>query len=255
MDVNFGRTAVDYAAHRAGFPTLFYDRLTAMGVASPGSDLLDIGAGTGALARAFAARGCRVTALDPSTELLAEAARLAAREGLEIATVEATAESTGLSDVSFDTVTAGTCWHWFDKPAAAKECFRVLRVGGRLVLAWLQWLPLPNNVVTATEALIAAHNPSWPMGGLSGIYGEFLADLSVAGFVDLETFSFDRPIAYSHEGWRGRIRASAGVGASLSPDAVAQFDAAHAAMLTRDFPENPLQVPHRVWAVIGVKSG
>src|SRR5918996_1531463 len=32
---------------------------------------------------------------------------------------------------------------------------------------------------------------------------------------------FDLEVPYSHEAWRGRIRASAGVGASLSPEGVA----------------------------------
>ena len=75
--------------------------------------------------------------------------------------------------------------------------------------------------------------------------------MSRAGFVDLESFSFDVSLRYSHEDWLGRIRASTGVGASLPPDAVERFDAAHREMLARDFPEQPLQVPHRVFAVFG----
>lgn len=52
------------------------------------------------------------------------------------------------------------------------------------------------------------------------------------------------------EAWRGRIRASAGVSASLSPAEVQQFDTELASILTRDFPQNPLDIHHRVWAVI-----
>jgi SAM-dependent methyltransferase len=66
--------------------------------------------------------------------------------------------------------------------------------------------------------------------------------------------SVDYDIPYSHEAWRGRIRASAGVSASLGPEAVAAFDAEHALMLSRDFPSDPMQVPHRVVASWGRNS-
>ncbi len=89
------------------------------------------------------------------------------------------------------------------------------------------------------------------MGGGSGLHPPYLADLAAAGFVALETFSFDQAVAYSHAGWRGRIRASAGIAASLAPPAVARFDAEHAALLQREFPTDPLSVPHRCWAAIG----
>ncbi|MES1152296.1 MAG: hypothetical protein ABUL54_10400, partial [Dongia sp.] len=75
----------------------------------------------------------------------------------------------------------------------------------------------------------------------------------LAGFEARESFTVDYDIEYSHEAWRGRIRASAGVSANLAPDAVAAFDAEHAAMLARDFPADPLQVPHRIVAAWGRK--
>jgi hypothetical protein len=34
---------------------------------------------------------------------------------------------------------------------------------------------------------------------------------------------------------------------------VARFDAEHKALLAHDFPGDPLQVPHRCWAAIGVE--
>jgi hypothetical protein len=110
-------------------------------------------------------------------------------------------------------------------------------------------------VVEATEALIVAHNPKWKLGGGNGIYGQWFADLSNAGFRGLESFSFDVAQPYSHEAWRGRIRASAGVAASLDKEAVARFDAEHAAMLEERFPEPHLRVPHRVFALLGRKVG
>jgi hypothetical protein len=60
-------------------------------------------------------------------------------------------------------------------------------------------------------------------------------------------------VPYTHESWRGRIRASAGIAASLPADAVARFDVAHAHMLSERFPQEPLLTPHRVFALIGRK--
>jgi SAM-dependent methyltransferase len=254
VHLDFGRTAKDYGKHRAGFPPEFFARLEQWGVGKPGQRLLDLGTGTGTLARGFAHLGCNVTGLDPSTALLAQAAELARNEGIEVEFVEARAENTGFPDASWDVVTAGTCWHWFDRAAAAAEVRRILRPGGAIVIASFDWLPLPGSLVEATEALIQRHNPAWKMGGGCGIHWRWFADLSFAGFRDLESFSFDVDQPYSHEAWRGRVRASAGVGASLDAEAVARFDADHARLLAERFPEEPVAAPHRVFALIGRKA-
>ena len=122
--------------------------------------------------------------------------------------------------------------------------------GGALAICYFDWLPLPGNVVAATESLILEHNPEWPLAGGLGMYPLWTLDVAEAGFDRLETFSFDVTVPYSHDAWRGRIRASAGVAASLPPDAVAAFDLELAALLDRDFPGQPLGVPHRVWALV-----
>ena len=254
MQVDFGKMAEDYSRHRAGFPEALFKRLVAREIGTPGQSLLDLGSGTGTLARGFARRGAQVTALDVSQEMLNAAAALAAEEGLEIAFRQAGAEATGLPEGGFDSVTAGQCWHWFDSAAAAAEARRLLRPGGRLAICYFDWLPLAGNVVAASEALIEAHNPDWRFGGGDGFHGGPARVLAEAGFGGIESFSFDLEVPYSHEAWRGRIRASAGVGGSLAPAAVAAFDAAHAELLTQSFPEDPLAVPHRCFALLAQRS-
>ncbi len=249
MTIDFGRTAEDYARHRAGFPDRFFDRLMAIGVVARGDRLVDLGTGTGTVARGFARRGCTVTGLDPSDALRAQAEALDREAGVSVRYVEGTAEATGLDDGIAEVVTAGQCWHWFDGPRAAAEARRVLVPGGRLVIGHFDWLPLPGNVVEATERLILKHNPAWAFAGGNGFHPDCAGHVAASGFTDIETFSFDLPVPYDHESWRGRIRASAGVAASLPPAAVAAFDADHAALLARDFPEEPMQVPHRVWVL------
>jgi SAM-dependent methyltransferase len=164
--------------------------------------------------------------------------------------VEGRAERTMCDDASFDGVMAGQAWHWFDRPLAIREVKRVLRPGGWLLIAHFDWLPLPGNVVELTEELIDTYNPEWQLGGGTGVHPAWLTDVRSAGFTAVETFSFDTLIRYSHEAWRGRVRASAGVQASLSPDEVSRFDERLRRALVERFPNEPLEVPHCVWALI-----
>jgi len=255
VGVDFGRTAEDYAAHRVGFPKALFDRLAALGIGRSGQRLLDLGTGTGTLARGFARRGVAVVGVDPAEPLLQEARRLSRDEGLQVEYRVGRAEDIDSPDGAFDVVTAGQCWHWFDRPAAAAECARVLRPGGALAICHFDWLPRSGNVVAVTEELILRHNPDWSLAAGLGMYPQWTLDVAEAGFVDIETFSFDVAVPYSHEAWRGRIRASAGVAASLPPDAVAGFDRKLAVILARGFPSEPLSVPHRVWALVARAPG
>lgn len=250
MIVNFGKTAQDYGQYRAGFPEALFERLAGYGIGQSGQRVLDLGTGTGSMARGLARRGCDVRGLDPAADLIKQARLLDKVVGVNTRYIQATAEDSPLLDASFEVITAGQCWHWFDRPRAAREVRRLLTPGGRLVIAHFDWLPLPGNVVEATERLIEQYNPTWKFGGGTGLYPAWLTDVAIAGFQNIETFSFDLPVSYSHEAWRGRIRASAGIAASLSLDRVAQFDAELGRLLADQFADDPLAVPHRVFALI-----
>jgi SAM-dependent methyltransferase len=248
--VDFGKTAQDYGRYRAGYPDELYRRLQPFGVGLPGQRILDLATGTGFLGRGFARNRSALTGVDISAPLMLEAHRLDRDVGVSIDYVRARVEALPFAPRNFDVVCAGQCWHWFDRAVAAAEAYRVLRPGGRLVIAHFDWIALPGNVVEATEALIVKHNPKWALGGAPGIYPRWPRDVAIAGFRDIETFSFDVMTPYSHEAWRGRIRASAGVGGTLAPAQVDAFDRDLAAALNHRFPADPMEVHHRAFALV-----
>jgi SAM-dependent methyltransferase len=248
--IDFGRAAEDYARHRTGCPSELFERLQRYEIGVHQQRVVDLGTGTGALAREFAKRGCDVTGVDPSMELVDQARKLDADAKVRIHYVMAEAESTRLPSESFDVVCAGQSWHWFKRHKAAREARRLLVAGGALVIAHFDWLPLPDSVVALTEDLIVHYNHRWMLSGSTGLYPEWLTDVRVAGFGNVETFSFDLDVTYSHDAWRGRVRASSGVGASMSRANVIRFDEKLRLLLADRFPAEPLLIPHRVWAVV-----
>lgn len=247
---DFGLAAADYGRWRQGFPPAFYDELAALGIGRPGQRVLDLGAGTGLVARELARRGCDVTALDRSEALLDEARRLAAIDGQLLRFVQAHAEATGLPDAAFDLVTAAQCWHWFDRPAVARECLRMLVPGGRLAIAHLDWERRPGNVIEATSELIAAWSPAPPNREWTFRYPDWLAELVRAGFGDHRLIGSTVRLAYSHEGWIGRVTASAQIGPALDAERTAAFRAELSDLLAERFPKEPVEIEHRVFAVI-----
>jgi ubiquinone/menaquinone biosynthesis C-methylase UbiE len=117
--------------------------LCLVGVPAP-RRILDVGCGTGYLLRQLAARvptATRLVGVDaaPSMISVAEAAATDARVRFSAGT----AEHLPHPDAGFDLVVTTTSFdHWANQQAGLGECARVLKPGGRLVLADLfsAWL-------------------------------------------------------------------------------------------------------------------
>lgn len=107
---------------------------------APGAHILDLATGTGWTARRLAERGFDVTAADFAPDLLAAARELAAARGLDITFREEDAEALSFADGAFDAVISTFGVMFAQRPEdAAAELARVVRPGGRLVLA--VWTP------------------------------------------------------------------------------------------------------------------
>ncbi|HXD56603.1 MAG TPA: class I SAM-dependent methyltransferase [Thermoleophilaceae bacterium] len=111
-------------------------------VAAPreGERVVDVGCGTGNAALLAAARGARVTGVDPAPRLLQVARERASAEGLEADFVEGDGASIPLGDGEADLVLSvfGVIFAP-DPPAALAELARVCAPDGRIVLT--AWIP------------------------------------------------------------------------------------------------------------------
>jgi len=102
-----------------------------------GSRILDLGCGTGWYTRKLAARypGGELTGVDLSPGMIHRARAYA---GAEVSWLQADAESLPLAAKSFDIIFSNLMIQWCDDPARVfRECRRLLRPGGRLVLSTL----------------------------------------------------------------------------------------------------------------------
>jgi SAM-dependent methyltransferase len=128
---SFGAVAADYDRLRPRAPAEAVDWL--LPAACPVA--VDLGAGTGLLARRLAAtapRVGRVIAVEPDERM--RAVLTARSPGIEV--LAGRAESIPLPDASADGVFISSAWHWMDPDRAIPEITRVLRDGGRLGMIW-----------------------------------------------------------------------------------------------------------------------
>lgn len=189
---------------RAGTPGAYADFLDGVGAIAavaewkersfallnprPGAVLVDVGCGTGEDVLALAARvqpGGRAIGVDASEAMLAEARRRAdGRPG--VALVHCDAHRLDLPDACADGVRAErTLQHLDDPAAAAREMARVVRPGGRVVVAEPDWGTL---VVDCGDPAVAGEVAAAAAGRLrSAGAGRTLRRLLLdAGLVDVE---------------------------------------------------------------------
>ena len=193
FDEDFGHS-IRTPAERAA-----WDRILGLVLPPKALDALDVGCGTGFLALELAARGHRVTGVDFSPAMLAEARRKAAARGATIRFEEADAEQLPYESARFDLlVSRHLLWTLPHPERAVDDWIRVLRPAGRLVIVDGQFDigapadPKGSARGSAEYAAISQHLPFYggrpreeietllKARGLVGVRGDSLLDLVAA---------------------------------------------------------------------------
>jgi SAM-dependent methyltransferase len=134
--LRFGFVAEQYDRVRPGYPAELIDTVLAYADLGPGDRALDVGAGTGQAAMAFAMRGLKVLAVDPSAAMAEIANRKFAAAGLDARAIVSEFESATLEEGAFSLISAATSWHWLDPETRFQAAARAIDHGGTLAVFW-----------------------------------------------------------------------------------------------------------------------
>jgi SAM-dependent methyltransferase len=186
----YGDDPENYDAGRPEYPKRVYELLETRCGVGRGTDVLEIGPGTGRVTRRLLDLGARVSAVEPDPRL---AEYLAAQtEGHGVKVIAASFEHAPLIDHSFDVAVAAMSFHWVDQQIGLSKLGRVIRPHGWAALWWTVFgdpdRPDPFN--DATKKLLEedgnlppSHQPQFELDAVQRTW-----DLTNrAGLVDAES--------------------------------------------------------------------
>jgi SAM-dependent methyltransferase len=212
------------------------ERVVDLAAPAPGERLLDVACGTGNAALLAAGRGAMVTGLDGSARLLEVAASRAQEAGVRAEWVHGDLEALPFADGAFDVAVSVFGVIFARDPAqAAAELERVVRPGGRVLLAtWVARGPL-MEIMRASMAATARLAPPGPPPPARPDWGDPAAlEALFSGPVSVEEhampFAADTPEDYVRE--QGEHHpAWISTRAALGPEAYAALEEEMAAIL------------------------
>jgi ubiquinone/menaquinone biosynthesis C-methylase UbiE len=128
----FDGVAELYDDSRLGYPRDIVDFVMATAGARAGSDVLEVGCGTGQLTESLTAYGFRLTAIDIGASMVGVAQRRLASSAVSFRV--ASFEDFAAAGASFDLIISATAFHWVDPEVRFAKPARLLRPGGWLAL-------------------------------------------------------------------------------------------------------------------------
>jgi SAM-dependent methyltransferase len=250
---SFDAWADEYDRYRPGYPDELFATIERRLDLPDRPHVADLGAGTGRASLAMAAIGWRVTAIEPGRPMLEQLRERATDDELVVATVQASAEETGLDAASVDLATAGQAFHWFDKDRAVAEMARIVRPGGGVALFWNVRDEEASPFVADYHALLqerfgAADTGRYLQAGRpSGQEATRRAFDGLASFNPLEKIELRHELVMSAEEFTGMAFTASYVRA-LPEDEQVRFRGDLAELLAQHghAPMQPFSVPYRV---------
>lgn len=195
----FGEAADTYDRLRPSYPARIVDAVISFArLEGDGSTpVVEVGAGTGKASVLFAARGFRLTALEPSPQMAAIARRnLSPYPDAQV--LEESFENWRPEPGGFGLVFAAQSWHWLTPEDRVARAWRALGTGGALAVFWNIMVKRGNSrmarAIAAAYGGLATRNPRLAETGPAEANDWVSADIEASGL-----FS---PVRVVHERWQ-----------------------------------------------------
>ncbi len=189
-----------YVKGRPDYPEALFWYLLAERIIDKEKTVADIGSGTGIFTAQIAPFVKSVMAVEPNGDMRNKAEDRF-KTFANITSVNATAESTSLPNNSVDIITVAQAFHWFDRELFKKECQRILKPAGTVILVWND-RDSTSEIIKDNFAVNKKFCPDFK-GSSNGI------DFSKEGFSDFfagefEMTEFDNCLIYDKEAFINR---------------------------------------------------
>lgn len=125
----FDLSAEDYDRSRPLYPKELYDDMLRYQHIGSGSNVLEIGLGTGKATLPILETGCRLTGLEPGNQL-AFLARERFRDRTNISIFQQTLQDYTGAESTFDMIYAATAFHWLPERYGYQRVYSLLKNGG-----------------------------------------------------------------------------------------------------------------------------
>jgi SAM-dependent methyltransferase len=240
---DFGKTSGDYAKYRDIYSGRFYETILGYGIGTAGQRFLDLGTGSGVIPRYMTALepDAKWTGTDISADQIEAAKSLSDNPNINY--IVSPADRIPFPDKTFDAVTACQCFWYFPIETTIPEIHRVLRNGGRFAILSMIGLPKESKILEKSEELVLKYNPDWNGNNFDRVKlapPEWLGEL----FTVVDLYEYVEELEFTRENWCGRMRACRGIGASLPPSLVAEYDKEHYNVLCEIAGET-FTIPHQ----------
>lgn len=191
-----------YAKARPRYALAFLEYLKSTLSIPAGSVFADIGSGTGIFTEQLLSCGYKVFAVEPNEDMRKKAEEKLGHDGNFIS-VNGSDANMNLPDNSVDYITAAQAFHWFDSEAFRRECRRVLKPGGKVIIVYNS----RDEKAACTRALAdLRHKYNSEFLGFSNGMSHEKCSAFFVGRHDI--FRVDNTQTYDREGYINRVLSS-----------------------------------------------